>query len=41
MEKSISLLVYPVSDKEKSRTFYSKFVETEPNIDSAYYVGYR
>ena len=41
MEKSISLLVYPVNDIEKSKTFYNKFLGSEPYIDSTYYVGYK
>ncbi|WP_420644671.1 VOC family protein [Candidatus Leptofilum sp.] len=41
MEKSITLIVYPVADVEKAKTFYNKFLGTEPYTDSAYYVGYK
>lgn len=41
MEKSIKLLVYPVTDIEKVKPFYSKFLGVEPYVDSPYYVGYR
>jgi predicted enzyme related to lactoylglutathione lyase len=38
---NIKLLVYPVEDIEKAKTFYEKFLDIEPYIASAYYVGYR
>ncbi len=41
MAKSIKLLVYPVSDVEKAKTFYNAFLGVEPYADSPYYVGYR
>lgn len=41
MAKSIKLLVYPVNDIEKAKTFYSQFLGIEPYTDSLYYVGYR
>jgi predicted enzyme related to lactoylglutathione lyase len=41
MAKSIKLLVYPVKDIGKAKTFYSKFLGVEPYVDSPYYVGYR
>lgn len=41
MKKSIKLLVYPVTDIGKSKTFYSKLLGVEPYADSPYYVGYR
>lgn len=41
MAKSIKLLVYPVDDIEKAKTFYSQFLGVEPYTDSPYYVGYR
>jgi len=41
MVKNIKLLVYPVTDIEKAKTFYSKFLGVEPYADSPYYVGYR
>ncbi|MGW8222290.1 MAG: VOC family protein [Syntrophobacteria bacterium] len=41
MEKNIKLLVYPVTDIEKAKAFYSKFIGIEPYADSPYYVGYK
>ena len=41
MAKSIKLLVYPVSDVEKAKTFYNAFLGVEPYADTPYYVGYR
>lgn len=41
MEKSIKLLVYPVTDIGKAKTLYSKLLGVEPYADSPYYVGYR
>lgn len=41
MGKSIKLLVYPVTDVEKAKTFYSKHLGVEPYVDSPYYVGYK
>ena len=41
MALNIKLLVYPVKDVEKAKTFYEKFLDTEPYVASAYYVGYR
>jgi predicted enzyme related to lactoylglutathione lyase len=41
MEKSIKLLVYPVTDIGKAKPFYSKLLGVEPYVDSPYYVGYR
>lgn len=41
MAKSIKLLVYPVKDMGKAKTFYSKFLGVEPYVEGPYYVGYR
>ncbi len=41
MARSINLLVYPVSDVEKAKTFYSAFLGVDPYADAPYYVGYR
>ncbi len=41
MARNIKLLVYPVKDVEKAKAFYGKFLDTEPYVASAYYVGYR
>jgi predicted enzyme related to lactoylglutathione lyase len=41
MVSNIKILVYPVGDVEKAKAFFGKFLETEPYVSSAYYVGYR
>ena len=41
MARNIKLLVYPVKDVEKAKAFYGKFLDIEPYVASAYYVGYR
>lgn len=41
MANTINLLVYPVKDVEKAKTFYNAFLGVEPYADSPYYVGYR
>jgi len=41
MARNIKLLVYSVKDVEKAKAFYRKFLDTEPYVASAYYVGYR
>ena len=41
MARSIKLLVYPVSDVKKAKTFYNAFLGVEPYADTPYYVGYR
>jgi predicted enzyme related to lactoylglutathione lyase len=41
MTKSISLLVYPVTDLEKAKAFYGTFLGVAPYVDSPYYVGYK
>jgi len=41
MARNIKLLVYPVKDVEKAKAFYRKFLDIEPYVASAYYVGYR
>jgi predicted enzyme related to lactoylglutathione lyase len=41
MAKSIKILVYPVKDIGKAKTFYSKFLGVEPYVEGPYYVGYR
>jgi len=41
MGKRFKLLVYPVTDVEKAKTFYRKLLGVEPYADSPYYVGYR
>ncbi len=41
MAKNIRLIVCPVKDIEKAKTFYSKFLDAEPYVASPYYVGYK
>jgi predicted enzyme related to lactoylglutathione lyase len=41
MANSIPLIVFPVKDLEKAKTFYSTFLGTEPYADAPYYVGYK
>ena len=41
MVRNIKLLVYPVKDVEKAKAFFGKFLDTEPYVASAYYVGYK
>jgi len=41
MEKSIKLLVYPVTDIGKAKAFYNKFLGVKPYVDSPYYIGYK
>jgi predicted enzyme related to lactoylglutathione lyase len=39
--QNIKLIVYPVRDVEKAKAFYGRFLDAEPYVDSAYYVGYK
>jgi len=41
MANKIKLIVYPVNDIQKAKTFYTKFLGVEPYADSPYYVGYK
>ncbi len=41
MAQNIKLIVYPVKDVEKAKAFYGTFLDAEPYVESAYYVGYR
>jgi predicted enzyme related to lactoylglutathione lyase len=41
MAKNVGLLVYPVKDLAKAKTFFTQFLGAEPYADSPYYVGYR
>ena len=41
MPKTIKLIVFPIKDLAKAKTFYNAFLGTEPYVDSAYYVGYK
>ncbi len=39
MVRNIKLLVYSIKDVEKTKAFYEKFLDLEPYVASAYYVG--
>jgi len=41
MAQNIKLIVYPVKDLEKAKSFFGKFLGAEPYVDGPYYVGYR
>jgi predicted enzyme related to lactoylglutathione lyase len=41
MSRTISLIVYPVSDVAASKAVYTELLGTEPYVDQPYYVGYR
>ncbi len=41
MARNIKLLVYPVKDVEKAKAFFGKFLDVDPYVASAYYVGYK
>ena len=41
MANNIPLIVFPVKDLEKAKTFYNTFLGTEPYVDGAWYVGYK
>lgn len=41
MANTIPLIVFPVSDMDKSKKFFNTFLGTEPYVDGAYYVGYK
>jgi len=41
MANNISLIVYPATDLDKARKFFSTYLGTEPYVDGEYYVGYK
>ena len=41
MANPITLTVFPVTDLEKAKTFYTAYLGVEPYADSPYYVGYK
>lgn len=41
MTKNIQLIVFPVKDVDKAKSFYNTFLGTEPYVADAYYVGYK
>ena len=41
MANTIQLIVFPVKDLKKAKSFYTTYLGTEPYADSAYYVGYK
>lgn len=41
MNKGMQTIVYPVTDINRAKQFYSTLLGVEPFVDSAYYVGFR
>jgi predicted enzyme related to lactoylglutathione lyase len=41
MAHNIPLIVFPVKDVEKAKSFFNTFLGTEPYADSPYYIGYK
>lgn len=41
MARNIKLLVFPIGNIEKAKTFYGEFLGAEPYVDSPYYIGYK
>ena len=41
MANAINLIVYPAKDLDKTKKFFSTFLNTEPYVDGDYYVGYK
>ena len=41
MANPIKLIVFPVKDVAKAKAFYATYLETDPYVDSEYYIGYK
>ena len=41
MVRNVKLLVYPVKAVEKAKAFFVRFLDVDPYVASAYYVGFR
>jgi len=41
VNQGMRLLVYPVKDVAKAKTFYRELLGVEPYVDAPYYVGFR
>jgi predicted enzyme related to lactoylglutathione lyase len=41
MNQGMKTIIYPVTDINKAKQFYSALLGVEPFVDSAYYVGFR
>jgi predicted enzyme related to lactoylglutathione lyase len=41
MNQGIKTIIYPVTDINRAKQFYSVLLEVEPFVDSAYYVGFQ
>ena len=41
MAQNIKVIVYPVKDVEKAKSFFGKFLDVEPYVSSPYYIGYK
>ena len=38
---NVNLIIYPASDVDKAKAFYTTLLGTEPYADSPYYVGFK
>jgi predicted enzyme related to lactoylglutathione lyase len=41
MNQGIKTVIYPVTDIAQAKTLYSRLLGVEPDMDEAYYVGFR
>jgi predicted enzyme related to lactoylglutathione lyase len=41
MAHGIEVIVFPTSDLNAAKTFYTAYLGTQPYVDSSYYVGYK
>ncbi len=41
MAQDVKLILYPVTDTEKAKAIFSKFLGVDPYADSPYYIGYK
>ncbi|NWJ47804.1 MAG: VOC family protein [Chloroflexi bacterium] len=41
MNQGIKTIIYPVTDINRAKQFYSVLLEVEPFVDSEYYVGFQ
>ncbi|HSX45967.1 MAG TPA: glyoxalase [Candidatus Saccharimonadia bacterium] len=41
MANKVPLIVFPVKDLDKAKSFYNTYLATEPYVDGAWYVGYK
>jgi predicted enzyme related to lactoylglutathione lyase len=41
MNKGITTIIYPVTDLDRAKAMFQKFLGVEPYVDSPYYVGFK